>query len=909
MKILIWVLCLACSGVAHGAIPSLHERSPFLPGLWWNTERPGSGFDLQRVGDQAFLIWYTYRADGSPVWYTAQGVVQDGAMAATLLEHRWADAAHAGQVEVGTISMRVQHQEAIELAWSIGTAHSTWQLAPFRISGVQAEVDHSGAWYEAERPGYGLTLSEQGGFLFAVLYFYDDQGQPVWAVGDNAREGTGFALSRFEGSCPYCPYQAGSGSEVGSIALRPGNAFELELDATVEAPGWDWNLDAQSLQMLSTPALARPADRMMVRMGTEAALREHLHRGILEIHGQGWQREGGIDFSAPPPTTASASPISGTNLQEAGVDEMALLKSDGDWVFSIVRGDGWRAPGEIRAARLDTSTASLSGLHTVSVEIDESIEIAGGNGLVLTEDRLVAVHGRPHHFGTFGGMWFSPWAWTQGRFQVDILDRAGDPLPTPIWRGVIDGNLLGARRIGDQLLLIYRHTPDVEGLHFSGGDRDIEQANARLLAEKPLSELLPGIRINGGDAQALVGPDNVLLPPAADRNERPDFMLLTRIDLRDPSNIETLAILGYLDAFHVSTDAVYLASSRYRYLRDPLLGTYREGLSTTDLHRIVVTDGVLDYRASGAVEGFLDHNPDRASFRMGEHDGRLRVLSQSWEPIWGAFGRHRLSILEESTRTPGLLRTVSLLPNANRPQPIGKPDEMLYGTRFIGDRLYAVTFLAIDPLYVIDLGDPSDPFIAGEVELPGFSEYLHPLPDGLLLGFGQDAVEDTGWGGTPIAWFQGLKLSLFDVSDAAAPQVLQEVSLGRRGSESALLLHHHAFSFLPGDGERPPRFAIPMALHGDDMPAVPGAPPSFSYPWTYSGLFRFELSGSGSDTRIVELDPLITRSPASGQSESWDDGGRRDGRSLLFEGGSLYLDGDALWLGDWSTPVQTSGPH
>jgi hypothetical protein len=294
---------------------------------------------------------------------------------------------------------------------------------------------------------------------------------------------------------------------------------------------------------------------------------------------------------------------------------------------------------------------------------------------------------------------------------------------------------------------------------------------------------------------------------------------------------------------------------------------------------------------------------------MGEYDGRLHVLSESWDGMWEPMGRHRLSVLEESDRAQGLLRTASVLPNSTRPQAIGKPGEMLYGTRFVGDRLYAVTFLTIDPLYVIDLSDPADPRIAGEVDLPGFSDYLHPLPGGLLLGFGQDAIEVMTPSGFPFAWFQGLKLSLFDVSNPAQPRVLQELAFGRRGSESALLGHHHGFSILHGNDSRPTRFAIPMALHGADMPAIPGAPPSQSYPWTLSGLFRFEIDGQGEDARIVELGPLITRRAALGHTSGWQDGSRRKGRSLLFDAGSLYLDGDRFWGADWSAPPNVRGPH
>ena len=135
--------------------------------------------------------------------------------------------------------------------------------------------------------------------------------------------------------------------------------------------------------------------------------------------------------------------------------------------------------------------------------------------------------------------------------------------------------------------------------------------------------------------------------------------------------------------------------------------------------------------------------------------------------------------------------------NAARPQALGKPSELLYSTRFLGDRLYAVTFKKIDPLYVVDLSSSADPKIAGAVELPGFSDYLHPLPDGLLLGFGKDAVPADNFADGQFAWYQGLQLTLFDVSNASQPRELQRVAFGKRGSDSPLLRDHHALSILP----------------------------------------------------------------------------------------------------------------
>ena len=119
----------------------------------------------------------------------------------------------------------------------------------------------------------------------------------------------------------------------------------------------------------------------------------------------------------------------------------------------------------------------------------------------------------------------------------------------------------------------------------------------------------------------------------------------------------------------------------------------------------------------------------------------------------------------------------------------GHPGETLHGIRFDGATAYAVTFLQTDPFYVLDLSDPAAPRVAGEVELPGFSAYLHPVGRGRVVGFGPGASGRQ-------------EAKLFDVSDPAAPEVVDELVLG---DDSPVVYDHHAFVSL-GDG----RFAVPV---------------------------------------------------------------------------------------------------
>ena len=119
------------------------------------------------------------------------------------------------------------------------------------------------------------------------------------------------------------------------------------------------------------------------------------------------------------------------------------------------------------------------------------------------------------------------------------------------------------------------------------------------------------------------------------------------------------------------------------------------------------------------------------------------------------------------------------------------PDERIYSTRFIGERLYMVTFKRIDPLFVIDLSNPSNPEILGELKIPGFSDYLHPYDENHIIGIGKE-TEGNEWGGVSV---KGVKLALFDVSDVKAPKQLDKYEIGDSGTDSEALHEHKAFLF------------------------------------------------------------------------------------------------------------------
>jgi uncharacterized secreted protein with C-terminal beta-propeller domain len=322
-----------------------------------------------------------------------------------------------------------------------------------------------------------------------------------------------------------------------------------------------------------------------------------------------------------------------------------------------------------------------------------------------------------------------------------------------------DGWLVDARRVGDRL-----HLVAADG--YDGG----------------------GVDAGDGVVPFAAGPvpcDQVLHPSVP---SDPTATLLVTLPATGPLEPEhATEVVGSGEFVHVTTDAAYLAT--------PLYGDSVQ----TSIHRFDLD--TLELTGSGRVEGSLLNE-----FSMSDHDGYLRVAVTT-------EGRGFPRAIEGDVGMPEAVPTVAsagalneivvldtdgALDEVGRTERFGHPGETLQGVRFDATTAYAVTFLQTDPFYVVDLADPTAPRVAGEVELPGFSSYLHPVGDGLVAGFGPD---DQG----------AIAVKLFDVRDPSHPTVVDGLALG---DESPIAWDHHAFLDL-GDG----RFAVPATSYRERRPA------------------------------------------------------------------------------------------
>ncbi|MEI7432892.1 MAG: beta-propeller domain-containing protein [Methanomicrobiales archaeon] len=196
--------------------------------------------------------------------------------------------------------------------------------------------------------------------------------------------------------------------------------------------------------------------------------------------------------------------------------------------------------------------------------------------------------------------------------------------------------------------------------------------------------------------------------------------------------------------------------------------------TSTVIHKIAIKDGTIQYVAKGEVPGTLKNQ-----FSMDEYNNNLRVAtSSSVYTTSGQYTYNNVYVLNGQMERIGALTHLA-------------EQETIYSTRFIGDRLYMVTFKRIDPFFVIDLSTPSSPKVLGKLKIPGYSDYLHPYDATHIIGIGKETATNE-WGGVSTS---GVKLALFDVSDVTSPKLLDKVQIGDAGSDSAALTDHHAFLF------------------------------------------------------------------------------------------------------------------
>ena len=309
-----------------------------------------------------------------------------------------------------------------------------------------------------------------------------------------------------------------------------------------------------------------------------------------------------------------------------------------------------------------------------------------------------------------------------------------------------------------------------------------ERANKAVLDRSKIGAWLPSYRIKrsgakaAGKARPLVQCRHVRRPTSF---SGVGMLTVLTVDLaKGLEPVDSAAVLTDGRIVYASPESLYVATERWADRPAPGEDPDDQTGISTEIHKFDISSPVkTHYRGTGRVSGYLLNQ-----WSLSEYRGVLRVVSTE-SPAWWGSGREAESYVTTLRLAGGNLV------QAGRVGGLGK-GERVYSVRFVGDTGYVVTFRQIDPLYTLDLSQPERPRVLGELKIPGYSAYLHPIGEDLLLGVGQDADDD----GRAL----GTQLSIFDVSDLRKPTRLHTERLGRGWSEAEH--DHHAFLFWPRTG-------------------------------------------------------------------------------------------------------------
>ena len=565
------------------------------------------------------------------------------------------------------------------------------------------------------------------------------------------------------------------------------------------------------------------------------------------------------DFSpepeAAPPAIAAdnaSSSVSQTNIQEAGVDEADRIKTDGEQLYTLKDCNSDEEKQCLTAYTIQDNPANNVELSQLDIDADANQSTSLYLSPVNDKKHLIVLNG-DKNFNMFN-IWYSPYQWQNNKTNIRFVDISQPESMESKLRISMDTGLISSRLIDGVLYLVTRKNPYFEYPQPLPTDsiQPNPDFNPTVPENQDINNLLPVISFDDNEGAPVISATDCFIPRQNSfKNVDNTVITVTAIPLDNPDQHYSTCIAGNIDTFYMSTQSIYLTSSRYPVLISGTSLLYEPGENEmeTEIHKFTLGKEKLDYRGSGTVEGHLGWDFDKQPFRMGEHDDVLKVATSRGN-TWDATSTSSVSVLREATNSQSL-ETISTLDN------LGKPGERIYAARFIGARGYLVTFKKVDPLYVLDFTQPEQPKILGELEINGFSEYLHPIGENYLLGIGKDAIPEVG---QDFSWYQGVKLSLFDVSDGDNLREVDSLVLGKRGTHSAVLNDHHALAWL-GSGDSA-TLAIPLQLNeqkpNDNFQDINH--PNAFYDWSHTGLYTFNIN-TGTNPGIELEGKLITDTP------------------------------------------------
>ncbi|HNX10833.1 MAG TPA: beta-propeller domain-containing protein [bacterium] len=563
------------------------------------------------------------------------------------------------------------------------------------------------------------------------------------------------------------------------------------------------------------------ASELKTFLESQASQGNYSVRSGLAVKGMGEMAvSGSVPTAAPAVDSANGQGVSTdyskTNVQVEGVDEADIIKTDGEYIYAVVH----NVVFVIKAYPADTAQV------VAKIKFDSRPQ-----EIYVENNRLVV-------FGSNDQIYARPMAETKmiapgyynNKTFVKVFDLADKQNPQLVKDLQFDGNYFNSRLIGDYVYVVlnnYNFNVDSPLPQVLDGGQALDTkcaAGAVKCFEPDIYyfdipydnyQMTTVASINIKDSAAKIGGDLYLMNSSQNFYVSPENLYISYTRYINEYDIQmelareiVISRLSDSDRARImkidAADEFILSKSEKRYKVQQIIDRYVMNLSSADqdayqkeltekmkqkyadlkrqiettvVYKITAQNGELTYQSKGEVPGSVLNQ-----FSMDESNGYFRIAT-TYNQIWSNFQENvtqsynNIYVLNSSLQTVGKIEDLAT-------------GERIYSARFMGDRLYLVTFKRTDPLFVVDLSNPQSPQVAGELKVPGFSTYLHPYDQNTMIGFGKDA-DDSG----EVVKTKGLKLALFDVSDIKNPKVLDTYVMGDMGSDSVALYDHKAFLF------------------------------------------------------------------------------------------------------------------
>lgn len=474
-----------------------------------------------------------------------------------------------------------------------------------------------------------------------------------------------------------------------------------------------------------------------------------------------------IDMVAEEPSAAANGTLEGksgafydnpgysqTNVQVEGVDEADIIKNDGKYIY-LLKDDTVRI---VQA----TPANDLKEVAKISLNQDEDNREFFPQDMYVAGDRLVVI-GRANnyyiqpYFDTGVEAKIMPPSYLNDQSRVYVFDLTDRQNPKQVREVTFDGNYQTSRRIGNQVYLVLQAYPNYWNWKQAKSGKDF----------------LPMMKDGDKAAEPMVDCTGVRYFPGY---AVPQYLMTASVDLSSPTaKIDREVMLGNSGNVYASATDLFVAGTfnDYNYFTD---WDWSKDTTKSHIYRFTLKNGDISFAGRGVVPG-----RSLNQFSMDQQGGYFRIATTTGN-IWGGnaenTSKNNVYVLDSNMTQVGQLEGLA-------------PGEQIRSTRFMGNRLYMVTFEQVDPLFVIDMKDARAPKVLGELKVPGFSEYLHPYDETHLIGFGRETSLDE----KDNVMIEGFKMSLFDVSDVKNPKEVDKEVIGDSGTYSEILYNHKALLF------------------------------------------------------------------------------------------------------------------